>query len=124
MQYSNARSGGGGGGAGLGGAIFIKSGELTVRNSSFKNSVAQGGTGGSGNLGGEDGQGVGGAIFVYQDADITISNNILSGSVSDVSSVINNDIYLMPTVRSGTVCFIWHKQIYIRSNTQGVKYNL
>ncbi|MEC8691784.1 MAG: hypothetical protein VX016_09525, partial [Verrucomicrobiota bacterium] len=65
---SNARSGGGGGGAGLGGAIFIKSGELTVRNSSFKNSVAQGGTGGSGNLGGEDGQGVGGAIFVYQDA--------------------------------------------------------
>ena len=41
----NARSGGGGGGAGLGGAIFIKSGELTVRNSSFENSVAQGGTG-------------------------------------------------------------------------------
>ena len=115
---SNARSGGGGGGAGLGGAIFIKSGELTVRNSSFENSVAQGGTGGSGNLGGEDGQGVGGAIFVYQDAALTISNNVLSGSVSDVSSVTNNDIYLMPTVEVGQSVLFGTNKFTSVANTQ------
>ena len=47
-----------GGGAGLGGAVFVRSGTLTVNGCSFTNNTA---TGGSGN---ENGQGKGGALFL------------------------------------------------------------
>ncbi|MBC1237845.1 tandem-95 repeat protein [Nostoc sp. 2RC] len=47
----------GGGGAGLGGAIFIRSGALTLVNSSFSNNSATGGTGA------QNGQGIAGGIF-------------------------------------------------------------
>ena len=89
----------GGGGAGLGGAIFVKAGNLTVRNSSFESSEAQGGLGGTGAhakiSNGEPGQGVGGAIFVYQGAIISISGNEFSNTSSSFSDITDNDIYIM-----------------------------
>jgi len=51
---------GGGGGAGMGGAIFIRSGALTLFNSSFTGNIALGGTGPS------NGMGLGGAIFAMR----------------------------------------------------------
>ncbi|MDV2998799.1 MAG: hypothetical protein N5P05_000405 [Chroococcopsis gigantea SAG 12.99] len=53
----------GGGGAGLGGAIFIRSGGLNLNNVSFSNNNATGGT-----SSGVPGQGIGGAIFAVSPA--------------------------------------------------------
>jgi hypothetical protein len=56
--------GGGGGGAGMGGAIFSNKSQLTIRNVTFRNNRAQGGTSGGGlqtnNLGSTAGLGGGG----------------------------------------------------------------
>jgi hypothetical protein len=93
--------GGGGGGGGLGGALFIKAGDVTVSNSTFTGSVAEGGTGGAGSTGGADGQGVGGAIFVYQTGNLNLSGSTFAQSQSSVSGINNNDIYVMPTTVSG-----------------------
>jgi hypothetical protein len=58
----NGTLGFGGGGAGLGGAIFVKGGTLTLIDTIFKENSAQGGAGAN------PGQGKGGAIFVLNDA--------------------------------------------------------
>ncbi|WP_392531694.1 Ig-like domain-containing protein [Nostoc sp. C117] len=60
---------GGGGGAGLGGGIFVRSGFLTLNNTSFTNNTATGGTGNN------PGQGLGGAIFIMQSTTNTNGNN-------------------------------------------------
>ena len=70
--------GGGGGGGGLGGAIFIRSGSLTLNAVSFTNNLASGGTGGSnfnGDGTGGNGQGRGGAIFVLNTLTNSNGNN-------------------------------------------------
>ncbi|MEG4431598.1 Ig-like domain-containing protein [Microcoleus sp. F10_A2] len=54
---------GGGGGAGMGGGIFIRSGALTLLNTSFTGNIAVGGTGPS------NGMGLGGAIFAMRFAN-------------------------------------------------------
>ncbi|MEH1895466.1 MAG: VCBS domain-containing protein [Nostoc sp.] len=59
----------GGGGAGLGGGIFVRSGSLTLNNTSFTNNTATGGTGAN------PGQGLGGAIFIMQSTTNTNGNN-------------------------------------------------
>ncbi len=59
----------GGGGAGLGGGIFVRSGSLTLNNTSFANNTATGGTGN------QNGQGLGGAIFIMQSTTNTNGNN-------------------------------------------------
>jgi len=87
--------GGGGGGAGLGGALFIKSGDVTLSNSTFTGSVAEGGSGGAGSAGGADGQGVGGAIFVYQTGNLVLIGSTFAQSQSSVSGINNNDIYVI-----------------------------
>ncbi|MDB4618806.1 VCBS domain-containing protein, partial [bacterium] len=102
----------GGGGAGLGGAIFIKAGTLTVKNSSFESNEAQGGLGGTGahsNISnGEPGQGAGGAIFVYQDATFNSWGGVsYSGNTAQTSDA---NYYIMegaeydtaPPVLAGT----------------------
>ncbi|WAL61399.1 DUF4347 domain-containing protein [Thermocoleostomius sinensis] len=53
---------GGGGGAGLGGAIFVRSGSLTLYNTTFERNQAIGGAGAN------NGQGKGGAIFIVTEA--------------------------------------------------------
>ncbi|MEL6765519.1 MAG: hypothetical protein AAFO87_18135, partial [Cyanobacteria bacterium J06607_6] len=60
----------GGSGAGLGGAVFVRSGSLEIINSSFTNNTATGGTGGA-----NDGQGLGGAIFAMQSTTNVNGNN-------------------------------------------------
>ncbi|MEG5124546.1 DUF4347 domain-containing protein, partial [Microcoleus sp. ARI1-B5] len=52
----------GGGGAGLGGAIFVREGTLTLQNTTFNNNTATGSTGAN------NGQALGGAIFVLDAA--------------------------------------------------------
>ncbi|MHC0061782.1 beta strand repeat-containing protein [Nostoc sp. UIC 10890] len=58
----------GGSGAGLGGGIFVRSGSLTLNDTSFTNNTAVGGSAFSG-------QGLGGAIFIMQSTTNTNSNN-------------------------------------------------
>ncbi len=59
----------GGGGAGLGGGIFVRSGSLTLNNTSFTNNTATGGTGF------QNGQGLGGGIFIMQSLTNPNGNN-------------------------------------------------
>ena len=59
----------GGSGAGFGGGLFIRSGSLTLTNSTFTNNTATGGTGVS------NGQGLGGAIFAMKSTTNTNGNN-------------------------------------------------
>jgi hypothetical protein len=72
----------GGGGAGLGGAIFVNAGSLTLNNSTLFNNTAIGGdpfgltpTGGA-----RPGLGAGGAIFVNSGAIATLTNNTITGN--------------------------------------------
>jgi hypothetical protein len=65
-------TGGNGGGAGLGGGIFVRSGSLTLNNTTFTGNSAEGGTGGAG---ANSGQGLGGAIFIMQSTTNTNGNN-------------------------------------------------
>ncbi|MGE5657523.1 MAG: DUF4347 domain-containing protein, partial [Actinomycetota bacterium] len=57
---------GGGGGAGLGGAVFVRSGVVNLFNNTFSSNSAIGGSGGGATVAG--GQGKGGAIFIASSA--------------------------------------------------------
>ncbi|AFY48280.1 putative extracellular nuclease [Nostoc sp. PCC 7524] len=59
----------GGGGAGMGGGIFMRSGSLTLNNTTFNNNTATGGTGFN------NGKGLGGGIFIMQSTTNTNGNN-------------------------------------------------
>ena len=54
-----------GGGLGAGGAVFVVSGQLTLNNVSFNNNTTLGGTGADTD---NDGQGLAGAVFIYDAA--------------------------------------------------------
>lgn len=88
----------GGGGMGAGGAIFVASGTLTMKSVTFQNNTATGGTGGN------DGQGLGGALFIFDKADN--GGNAAPGTTNDpqvtgcdltfsgnTASTSNNDTY-------------------------------
>ena len=80
----------GGGGAGLGGAIFIRAGALSVTGSTFTANTATGGSGG------QNGQGKGGALFVHSGVSLTENNNMCSNNAaSDAigSGADTNDSY-------------------------------
>lgn len=89
-----------GGGAGLGGALFVRSGVVIVENSRFQNNIA---SGGSGEGDGGSGQGKGGAIFVHPDGMLLVSGiELIGNSASDAATTgaltvgqfnDNNDIY-------------------------------
>ena len=72
----------GGGGAGMGGAIFVRSGSLSLINSSFANNSATGGSGEN------NGQGLGGAIFAVTQAalDANTNNRNEPGSLPTVTT--------------------------------------
>lgn len=79
---------GGGGGAGLGGAVFVYEGKLTIQNVHFENNKAVGGIGGRNYpfIGAaSDGMGKGGALFVNSGATLVTfgSNTFLSDSATD-----------------------------------------
>ncbi|MFN6487859.1 calcium-binding protein, partial [Nostoc sp. DedQUE02] len=79
----NGNINGGGGGAGLGGGIFVRSGSLTLNNTSFTNNTATGGTGAN------SGQGLGGAIFIMQSTTNNGSNQGMPTVLPTVTSVGN-----------------------------------
>lgn len=76
----------GGGGAGVGGAVFIKSGDLTLLNSSFSGNSVEGGSGY------ENGQGVASELFNYGG---TVAK--LATSLSDYSGTVTE--FIPPTLR-------------------------
>ena len=68
-----------GGGAGFGGAIFTRAGSLTLSSVAFNNNTAAGG--GSANSA-DNGQGKGGALFLYAGANAHLSEVTFTGSVA------------------------------------------
>ncbi|BAY21588.1 hypothetical protein NIES2100_13440 [Calothrix sp. NIES-2100] len=68
---SKGSSSDGGSGAGLGGGIFVRSGSLTLSDTSFTNNTAVGGLSSSPS----SSQGLGGAIFIMQSTTNTNNNN-------------------------------------------------
>lgn len=95
-----------GGGAGFGGAIFIKAGNLNLKNSTFNNNATQGGTGTN------NGQSFGGAIFVCTselhatasscDATVKTSNVIFcNNTASDATGSGNNTMHYFGNIGDG-----------------------
>lgn len=92
--------GGGGGGAGFGGAIFMRSGSLDLQDTTFTNNSVFGGIGVTNNfdllnIGGQNGLGLGGAIFVVP-ADLTGQTGrpaptVTGTNVSFANNVAGND---------------------------------
>lgn len=76
----------GGGGAGMGGAVFIRSGSLTIANSSFMGNRATGG------MGFENGQGLGGAIFAMKSINADPSNGNTQGMPTTLPTVTLNSV--------------------------------
>jgi hypothetical protein len=63
----------GGGGAGLGGALFVRSGNVSIRNSTFGNNLVAGGE--NGGTPAVDGLAKGGAIFALDDLEANANGN-------------------------------------------------
>jgi hypothetical protein len=78
---------GSGGGAGLGGGIFVRSGSLTLNNTTFTGNTATGGTGVN------SGQGLGGAIFIMQSTTNTNRNNQGMPSVLPTVTSVGNPTF-------------------------------
>ncbi len=78
---------GSGGGAGLGGGIFVRSGSLTLNNTTFTGNTATGGTGVN------SGQGLGGAIFIMQSTTNTNGNNQGMPSVLPTVTSVGNPTF-------------------------------
>jgi len=86
----------GGGGAGLGGAVFARSGStVNFVNTTFSNNSAVKGTGNAG-YGGGNGKGKGGAVFVHEGATAARDGGSFSSNSADDdidSETDNNDFY-------------------------------
>ena len=90
--------GAGGGGAGLGGAIFINAGTLTLQNCTFTNNAATGGLKGTSvgeSFAATNGQGKGGAIFsntaTIAIQNVSYSNNTAANQANTATD--GNDVY-------------------------------
>ncbi len=109
-------AGGGGGGAGLGGALFVRTGAtVQLTDCTFNSNTATGGTGGAGNnsVDAGDGEGKGGAIYVHAGATVEEFNTTFgtggdaNSATDDISSSGDDDnvfgtITTMPVVDSIT----------------------
>ena len=105
--------GGGGGGAGLGGAIFVRAGTVSVGGCLFDSNSATGGLGGIGDpdspsTRGQNGQGKGGAIFVHTSATAFEGspNTFVNNSASNDANVPgdNDNIYGALTASNDCNC--------------------
>ncbi len=89
----------GGGGAGLGGAIFIRAGNLYLQNITFNDDSASGGA--AGGAGADGGEGKGGAVFINTGATVIAVQALPSfsgDSATDAGTMNsnpqdNNDVY-------------------------------
>ncbi|MFN5515096.1 MAG: pectate lyase-like adhesive domain-containing protein [Cyanobacteriota bacterium] len=98
----------GGAGAGMGGAVFIRSGSLSLTNSTFTDNTATGGTGKTA------GQGLGGAIFAMKSLTNPNGNNegmptvlpqVILDTVTFSGNIAANDTntgVITPVITSGT----------------------
>ncbi len=95
---------GGGGGAGLGGAIFVRAGNLTLTNSDFISNSATNGQGGKGgNPGtGRDGQGKGGAIFIHTEVAASVCSNDLQRAIQRAAPSAPQTIVMISMATSAT----------------------
>ncbi|MEG4107208.1 SdrD B-like domain-containing protein [Microcoleus sp. S13_C5] len=75
----------GGGGAGLGGAIFVGGGTLTMTNSTLYSNTVTGGN--AGNVAAGAGTAAGGAIFVNSGATATLTNNTIAYNSATAATV-------------------------------------
>ncbi|MGC6456480.1 MAG: VCBS domain-containing protein [Coraliomargaritaceae bacterium] len=137
--------GGGGGGAGMGGAVFVKSGTLTVENCWISNNHAEGGNGGigyranktqhedvrshpTGPVDGSPGQGVGGAIFMNSGTKLVTRGlgNIVNGnSATDASDNYHLEAgaewdKYAPIVISSPINLVFEKDIGETSEWSGI----
>lgn len=81
----------GGGGAGLGGAVFARSGStVNFVNTTFSNNSAVKGTGNAG-YGGGNGKGKGGAVFVHEGATVAADGITFSNNSADDASTSESD---------------------------------
>lgn len=102
LGIDESSGGGGGGGAGLGGAVFVRSGSLRISASELIGNSAKGGSGGTnaydGGNDGSPGQGKGGAIFIGNGASaiagcgVTFSGN--SATDAGSTSTDNADLFV------------------------------
>ncbi len=84
IESCTGSGGGGGGGAGLGGALYLRNGSLSMSTVTFESNEARRGMGGGGGSGGEEGQGKGGGFFVEAAATVTAATDlVLIGNVAD-----------------------------------------
>jgi len=95
--------GGGGGGGGLGGALFIKAGNLTLKNTTLSSNSTAAGTGGTGGVGDSvGGETRGGGIFVCTSTEDgsncsgTLDEAVSCGNSfsSNTAATGQNDLYL------------------------------
>jgi gliding motility-associated-like protein/CSLREA domain-containing protein len=96
---SGTTGGGGGGGAGLGGALFSRSGAVSLSHCTIYGNSTQGGAGGTspfGPAGGDDGTGRGAGILVYT-GTVTIDQSVVYANSAEAG--MDEDIF----VASGTV---------------------
>lgn len=91
----NGSAGGGGGGGGLGGALFVRSGTVTIDTCTFSNNSASGGAGGVPfgiiMAAGATGLGKAGAIFVNGTATVTNANPTFTGNTATDAGTIGTD---------------------------------
>ena len=142
-SIGNRIGGGGGGGAGMGGAVFVKSGTLTVENCWISNNHAEGGNGGigyrtnkapyeapthpAGPIDGSSGQGVGGAIFMNSGTKLVtrgLANMVNGNSATDASDNYHLEAgaewdQYAPIVFSSPINLIFEKDIGETSEWSG-----
>jgi hypothetical protein len=85
------------GGNGLGGAIYVATGTLTLLNTSISNDIAMGGTRGGG--GASDGLGEGGGLYIYVAASVSLDAFTVAHILNNTASTAYPDIYGSYTVR-------------------------
>ena len=100
-----AAGGSGGGGAGMGGAIFIGTGTLTLKSTQFSNNSAVGGQSSTSAL---NGVGKGGAVFILAGATASTSHSGFSGNTAlgagPPSAGENVGLYGIAPYQSNTTC--------------------
>jgi Ca2+-binding RTX toxin-like protein len=94
--FGSRRIGVGGGGAGMGGGIFVRSGTLTLANTTFSNNSATGGIAIApvSGTGASNGQGLGGALFIMKSTINTNGNNQGLPSTLPIVTALGNPIFI------------------------------
>ncbi|MFQ3575211.1 MAG: LamG-like jellyroll fold domain-containing protein [Cytophagales bacterium] len=117
ISCGGSNSNGGGGGAGLGGALFVYEGTVSLSGTTvFNGNQAIGGIRGNN---AQDGQGKGGAVFVHTGATLLVSGSVsLNGNTSSDGACtgVDNDAYYNANI-GAPVLFPAQKPYSLRLST-------